>query len=160
MINVYAQHRLLLPFYLGTEEQYTELEMLIQDLSERQSDMDLAETTKKTETKRKADGVRVRKVAMLQLKDKSKKTEGNSFDDLDDDQSVDSFDSSTSTPVAKRHRTSAAQSQTELLEFMRERDKRNAELRKEELAIERLKAENQAKQLDLLFKKMEGKEDK
>lgn len=53
------------------------------------------------------------------------------------------------TPVRRRN-TKAEVNQTELLQYMRERDERAAILRREELEIERLKATNQAKQIDIM----------
>lgn len=141
-------------FILGTAEQYTELDALIQDLSERQAELDINESNKGSDNKRRADGSRIREIAMQRLKDKNSRSEVTRTDDTEDggddsesNPSVGSTSPAPDIPTVKRRKSSGGRGQNELIDYMRERDMRNAELRREELAIERMKAETKLSNL-------------
>lgn len=56
---------------LGTEEEYTELDVLLQNLSDMQDDFNIESTeASAAERKRKADGSRIRDLAMKKLSEK------------------------------------------------------------------------------------------
>lgn len=144
---------------LGTEEDYTQLDSLLDDLVTREDDARLeGESATSAERKRKQEGLKLRSIAMMRLKDKDKP-------EVSHNQHVDPLPAphtppDEGTPVSAKRRKSASNTcfQQDVISYMRERDERVAELRREELQIERMKAENQSKQLDLLLQQLAKKD--
>ena len=128
---------------LGTEKECTELMQLINDLTEKQSDLDAeSNVATKCENKKREDGLRLREKSMLSLKEK---------------QSIPNWSNSPAdmnTPAIKRRcrPTPAASSsnQEELLQYINKRDKRAAELKKRELDIKKQKVDNQSNEIGML----------
>lgn len=130
----------------GTEEDYTELDNLIQDLADRQSDLD-AEAVECTmnERKKREEGIKLRNISMLSLK---RKQEEMNTSNSDDPLACSSPISSLEDLPAYKPRTSKGSTQRDVLVYMKERDEKANELRREELQIEKQKVENERQRVE------------
>lgn len=137
----------------GTEEDYTELDQLIQDLADRQGELNLElETTTLNEKKKREEGQKLREMSMLTLKRKKEQdincestcSSGTTSPRPDTPNSTD-----TDIPPRKKFRVSQPnREQQDLLTYMREKDERANELKRQELEIQKQKVENEKRQVE------------
>lgn len=129
----------------GTEEEYGELDVLLQDLADRQNDLN-AEAVESTanERKKREEGLKLRQLSMLTLK---RKQEEMSNDSASSNEPL-AASSPVSEEIAVNKRRTMKQKQLDLLTYMKERDEKANELKNKELLIEQMKAENEKRRIE------------